>query len=121
MSTLGSRLEGPRVCLEAAREGEYRIVRSADGVELGTLRMVDEDGALCVRELCIDEAHRGYGAGSGAAALVRKAWAADGRWQVLRAFAPQGAGLAVYYWMRMGLRPVPGEGPEGGLLLERKR
>ncbi|MEX0784549.1 MAG: hypothetical protein WD557_18080 [Dehalococcoidia bacterium] len=118
MSLLGERLAGPRVCLEAAGGAEYRVVRVVDRVELGRVALEEADGALVVRALCIDEAHRGYGAGSGAAALLREAWAADGRWRVLRAYAPQGAGLAVYYWMRMGLRPV-GTGLEGGLVLER--
>ena len=121
MSTLDARLEGPRVSLVADGGGEYRIIRTADGEGLGRVRLVIEADALVVRDLCVDEGHRGYGAGSGAAALVRDAWAADGRWRVLRAFAPAGNGLAVYYWMRMGLRPVPGEGAEGGLALEREK
>src|SRR5688572_14066964 len=121
MSLLGGRLEGPRVSLEAAGDGEYRILRTIDGAELGRLRLETSDAALVVRSLCVDEAHRGYGAGSGAAALIREAWAQDARWTVLRAHAPQGGGLAVYYWMRMGLRPIPGGGPDGGLLFERRK
>jgi hypothetical protein len=121
MSLLGERLAGPRVCLEASGEGNYVVRRSADGAELGQVTLEDTGDALFIRGLCIGEAHRGYGAGSGAAALVREAWAADARWHVLRAFAPAGAGLAVYYWMRMGLSPVPGEGPEGGLIFERTK
>ncbi len=121
VTSLGSRLEGPRVRLEAIGQGEYRVLRSSDGAPLGRLRLGEEGDTLIVRGLCIDEAHRGYGAGSGAAALLRDAWAADGRWRLLRAFAPAGAGLAVYYWMRMGLRPLAGAGPEGGLVLERAK
>ncbi len=120
MSLLGEQLAGPRVCLEAAGDA-YRILRAVDSAELGEVALEDDGDVLFVRALCVDEAHRGYGAGSGAAALVREAWAADARWRTLRAFAPAGAGLAVYYWMRMGLRPVPGEGPEGGLLFERTK
>jgi hypothetical protein len=120
VSTLGNRLEGVRVTLQAQSDGEYQIVRTADGVVLGRVRLVEEGDALLVPELCIDEAHRGYGAGSGAAALIRDSWAAGRRWRTLRAWAPANGGLAVYYWMRMGLRPVPGEGPEGGLWFERE-
>lgn len=120
MSTLGERLEGPRVVLEAAGVGVYRVLRAADGEAIGQVSLEAAGEALFVRSLCIDEAHRGYGAGSGAAALLREAWAADRRWRVLRAWAPVSGGLAVYYWMRMGMRPVAGEGPEGGLLLERE-
>ena len=118
---LGPRLEGPRVRLESIRESEYAIVRAHDGEGLGRAVLAAEGDVLSIRELCIDPAHRGFGAGSGAAALIREAWAADGRWRTLRAFAPAGAGLAVYYWMRMGLRPLPGEGPAGGLLFERTK
>ena len=120
MSLLGERLAGPRVCLEASGEGNYVVRRSADGAELGQVTLEDTGDALFIRGLCIGEAHRGYGAGSGAAALVREAGYRDGRWRVLRAYAPPGAGLAGYYWMRMGLRPVAGVEFEGGLLLERE-
>jgi GNAT superfamily N-acetyltransferase len=121
MSLLGPLLDGPRVRLEAISPTEYRILRTVDGEQFGRLALDEAGGALIVQALCVDEAHRGYGAGSGAAALIREAWARDKRWTTLRAFAPAGAGLAVYYWMRMGLRPVPGEGPEGGLLFERTK
>jgi hypothetical protein len=119
VTTLGARLEGARVSLIASTEGRYRIVRAADGADLGGVWLASDGPALVVRELCVDEAHRGYGAGSGGAALVREACAADGRWSILRAFAPTDGGLAVYFWMRMGLHPVPGAGGSG-LVLERR-
>ena len=120
MSLLGDRLRGERVGLEAIGPGEYRIVRVLDGVALGHATIENEGDALFVRAICIDAPHRGFGAGSGAATLLRESAQAAGRWRWLRAWAPPDAGLAVYFWMRMGLRPVPGDGPEGGLLLERE-
>jgi GNAT superfamily N-acetyltransferase len=121
VSLLGDRLEGPRVALEAAGDGEYRVVRAADGEPLGRVDLTTHGDALVVSELCIDPAHRGFGAGSGVAALVRDAWEREPRWRILRGFAPPSMGLAVYFWMRMGLRPIPGDGPEGGLTLERRK
>ena len=142
MSTLGERLEGPRVRLEADGPDEYRVFRILDGLAIGRMALEEQHpaltpgpppaaageesrppgagSALFVREMCIDRAHRGFGAGSAAATLVREAAEAAGRWRWLRAWAPADAGLAVYYWMRMGLRPVPGGGPDGGLLFERE-
>lgn len=120
MSLLGEALEGGRVRLEAASgEGEYAVLRAVGGERVGRVVLEEEGDSLVVRELVIDAGHRGFGAGSGAAALVREAAEGDGRWRVLRACAPAEAGLAVYFWMRMGLRPVGGAATSGGLMFER--
>jgi hypothetical protein len=34
-------------------------------------------------------------------------------------WAPPDLGLAVYFWSRMGLRPLNGPGPDGGIWFER--
>lgn len=120
MSLLGDRLDGPRVRLDADGAGEYRVLRMLDGTTLGRLTLEESGNALFVRSICVDLPHRGFGAGSGAATLLREAAESAAKWRWLRAWAPPHAGLAVYFWMRMGLRPVAGEGPEGGLLLERE-
>lgn len=111
-------LEGRRVRIEEA-EGECVVVRRATSERIGTLVIEDQGGVLFVRQLEIEPAARGYGLGSEVARLVRAA-AEQGRWATLRAWAPPGIGLAVYFWSRMGLRPVAGEGPDGGLWFERR-
>ncbi len=120
MSVLGDRLDGPRVRLEADGTGNYRILRMLDGTALGRITLEESGNALFVRAICIDAPHRGFGAGTGAATLLREAAEAAGTWRYLRAWAPPDTGLAVYFWSRMGLRPIPGDGPNGGLLLERE-
>ncbi|MGE5596221.1 MAG: hypothetical protein ACM3S1_09325 [Hyphomicrobiales bacterium] len=99
--------------------GHATIVRLADAAVAGHLVLERDGDALCVRELCIDTAARGFGLGSEAARLVREASARAG-WASLRAWAPPDLGLAVYFWSRMGLRPLHGEGPGGGIAFERR-
>ena len=114
---LGQGLEGHRIRLVAS-PGGYAIV-AAGGETIGRLELDSEGDVLFVKSLCIDEGHRGFGAGSEAGRLVRES-AAAGPWHTLRAWAPPDRGLAVYFWFRMGLHPVPGDGPHGGLQLERQ-
>ena len=38
----------------------------------------------------------------------------------IKAWAPPDLGLAVYFWVRMGLSPLHGEGPDGGIWFERR-
>lgn len=113
-----SPLEGQRVRIEATDGREAVIVRRETGERIGSLRVELADGVLVIQSLEIEPALRGYGLGSEAAGLVREAAERDLR--TLRAFAPGDNGLAVYFWIRMGLRPLPGEGPEGGLWFERR-
>lgn len=108
---------GERVRLEAAGDGELALVRLADGERRGTVRLTASGDWLLVEELCVDEAARGYGLGSEAGRLLREGAAAAG-WRRLRAWAPPDRGLAVYFWIRMGLHPLHGPGPEGGIWLE---
>lgn len=117
---------GDRVRLELldiVREGEKApargtVIRRADGAAVGGFVLEHRSAALIVHSLCIEEAERGYGLGSEAARLLREA-AGAGPWKHLRAWAPPDRGLAVYFWSRMGLRPLFGKGPEGGLWFER--
>jgi hypothetical protein len=115
---LGLPLIGPRVRLEPGEAGSVTIL-DGGGARAGTIEIEDEGSSLFVRSLCIDVAMRGFGLGSEAARLLRGA-AEDGPWTSVRAWAPPGEGLAVYFWFRMGFRPLHGEGPGGGLLLERR-
>ncbi len=116
---LPQRIAGERVTLRQS-EGDgpvrYEVRRRGKREVIGEV-VVDLSGeAPFISRLCIDETARGYGAGSGAAtALLRSL---GRRYGVVRTWAPPDRGLAVYFWVRMGFRPLAGEGPEGGLWFE---
>ena len=109
---------GDRFRLERAGGG-LEVARLSDGERVGTMQVEHADGSLFVRALCIDEAHRSYGAGSESALLFNRACDAAGV-AVVRTWAPPDRGLAVYFWIRMGYRPLGGEGPDGGIWFERR-
>jgi len=111
-------LQGERVRLEPDGEGSARIIRLADSERTGHVFWEQHGDALFVRELCIDTPHRGFGLGSESARLLIQA-AAEGGWRIVRAWAPPDLGLATYFWIRMGLCPRFGEGPDGGIWFER--
>jgi hypothetical protein len=112
-------IAGARIRLELGEGERGRLLRRSDAAPCGTFTLECTAGALVVQSLCVDEAMRGYGLGSEAGGLLRDvAW--RGPWQLLRAWAPPDRGLAVYFWVRMGLHPCPGEGPQGGLWFERE-
>ena len=112
-------LQGARVRIEDAGDGSLRIVRLSDGLAAGHVRLEDRGRELFVDALCIDTAARGSGLGSETARLVREA-AERGPWDALTAWAPPHLGLSVYFWCRMGLRPLHGEGPGGGIAFRRE-
>lgn len=112
-------LTGARARIEDARDGTLRIVRLADGAPAGRIRLETAGPDLHIASLCIDGPARGYGLGSEAARLLREA-AEAGPWDALTAWAPPDLGLAVYFWCRMGLRPLHGEGPGGGIGFRRE-
>lgn len=100
-------------------DGWFTIVRTADGAAAGRIEVEAQAGVLFVRALVVAPELRGYGLGSEAARLVREAAEAAGC-AGLRAWAPPDLGLAVYFWSRMGLRPLHGPGPDGGIGMERR-
>jgi hypothetical protein len=117
-----SEVHGERVRLvayEVARpEVGYAVVRQHDGRRVGTLRAAPEGDAAVILSLCIDVSDRGYGCGSDAAFAFSSA-VADAGFTRLRAWAPGELGLAVYFWIRCGLRPLFGPGPDEGIWFER--
>ncbi len=117
--TLPSPIEGMRVRLEFDSPLSGRLVRPGDGERVGAFALEERSSELFVRELTIDAGYRGYGCGSEAARLLRR-HAASGTWLTLTAWAPPDLGLAVYFWSRMGLRPLFGPGPAGGLSFARE-
>lgn len=113
-------IAGPRFSLEATGDSTQLVVRrAADRQVVGHITIVDREGSPHIQSLVIGEAHRRYGAGSEAARLLTDAILANE--PRITAWAPPHLGLSVYFWSRMGYRPVHGEGPEGGLLFQRTR
>jgi GNAT superfamily N-acetyltransferase len=111
-------LQGERVEIRGEIPGEAELIRIRDGVTAGSLVVRDDGAALFVERLWVEPEHRGYGLGTETARLVR-AFAEAGTWNELHAWAPPNLGLAVYFWCRMGLRPLHGDGPNGGLAFVR--
>lgn len=111
--------EGERFRLERGSHGELAVVRLADAERVGTMRVESSSEGLLIRALCIAEEHRSYGAGSEAALLFNRVCEAAGV-ALVRTWAPPDRGLAVYFWIRMGFRPLGGEGPNGGIWFERR-
>ena len=111
-------VEGERFRLERSDDG-VSVVRLADQISVGRLDVEEIPEGLLLRSLCIDEAHRSYGAGSEAARLFNRA-CDEARVPVVRTSAPPDRGLSVYFWIRMGYRPLHGEGPDGGIWFERR-
>ena len=116
------RIAGERVTLRRDDDADgdaiaWAIHRAGEREAVGRAEVAFAGGAPVIERLCIDEGARGYGAGSEAAALLLDALAR--RHAVARAWAPPDRGLAVYFWIRMGFRPLAGEGPHGGLWFER--
>ncbi|OAI41030.1 hypothetical protein AYO38_04730 [bacterium SCGC AG-212-C10] len=105
--------------MRAAEDGALEIARLSDNAAVGVVELEPRPDGVFVRRLEVAPEHRGYGAGSEAANLLREAAAAGGA-RVLRAWAAPNLGLSVYFWSRMGLRPLFGDGPNGGIAFERR-
>ena len=118
LSRLQLPLTGPRFTLEATDDATRLLIRrSSDASVVGCVAVVDRDGAPHIESLVVDEEHRRYGAGSEAARLLTDALL--NHKPTVTAWAPPDMGLSVYFWSRMGYRPVHGPGPNGGLLFQR--
>lgn len=120
--TVAERLaaQGERFDLVPAGPASLTVRRLADGKDVGAVELeADDTPGLTIRRLCIDEAHRSYGAGSEAAWLLVRAAEAAG-YKRLRAWAHPSLGLSVYFWIRMGFSPRHGEGSDGGIWFERR-
>ena len=112
-------LEGERVRLVADGAGRFQVIRRSDGIEAGEALLEVDDGTLFVRKLEIAPEYRSYGLGSESAHLLRNAAVAAG-FETFRSWAAPDLGLSVYFWTRMGLHPLHGEGPNGGIWMERR-
>jgi hypothetical protein len=85
---------------------------------VGTLALSASGHHLDVLHIWVAPPFRGYGAGSEAARLLEQG-ARDSDITSLRAWAHPGLGLSTYFLMRMGYRPLHGDGPNGGLWFTR--
>ena len=112
-------LEGERVRLEADGAGRYRLIRKRDGVEAGEARLGFEGDTLFIERLEVAPEFRSYGLGSESAHLLRDSAKAAG-FALFRSWAAPDLGLSVYFWTRMGLHPLHGAGPKGGIWMERR-
>lgn len=120
--TVAARLaaHGERFALVPAGPAGLTVRRLTDATDVGTVEVeADDANGLTIRRLCVEEAHRSYGAGSEAAWLLLRAAEGAG-YRRLRAWAHPSLGLSVYFWIRMGFSPRHGEGPEGGIWFERR-
>lgn len=112
-------IEGERFGLQpGSSEISVDVVRLVDAATVGRFELEITPTGITIQSLCIDEAHRSYGAGSEAARLLVNAAAAAG-FQRVRAWAHPQLGLSAYFWGRMGLCPLHGPGPKGGIWYER--
>lgn len=109
--------EGARYRIES-KDGLIAIVRSGDGAHLGSVDAEVDGLQLTIRSVCVDEAERGYGAGTEAMRLLLQA--APASFSSARATAPPDNGLAVYFWFRMGFRPQFGLAQDGSLRFVRE-
>jgi len=111
----GFPLAGERVTVVRGAQGI--VIEDRDGTPIGTVELEHAgEGEVFIKSVCIEESKRGYGAGTEATRLLLEAAAEAGT--VVRAWAPPDLGLAVYFWIRMGLRPLHSAGPNGGILFE---
>lgn len=107
---------GSRHGLEEA-DGQIAIIRLADRLRVGTVALARDGASLAIESVCVDEEHRGHGAGTEAVRLILSA--IGGSAERVTAMAPPDIGLAVYFWTRLGFRPRFGPGSGGALRFER--
>jgi N-acetylglutamate synthase-like GNAT family acetyltransferase len=108
--------QGQRHRLEARATGAA-IVRLADETQIGCIAFeTTESTTLAIHSIEVDEAARGYGAGSEA---IRLLLASAHGFDAVTAAAPSGQGLPVYFWSRMGFRPLFGALEGGGIAFRR--
>lgn len=110
---------GDRVAFAAGGPGAIALLRPSNGEEVGRLcYALPEPGILVIEALEVAPEFRGYGVGSEAAGLIVEGARSHGCTRV-RALAPGRIGLSVYFWTRMGFRPLHGKAPAEGIWFER--
>ena len=120
----GNRADATRVTLRPAGASTYEIVRRADGAVIGEVKCRADDPARgWLTVVCVDvgEEQRGWGYGSEAVRLLE---ATSGGERFL-AKVDAANGLGLYFWLRLGYRPVrpdevPGRRPSGMISMVRR-
>jgi GNAT superfamily N-acetyltransferase len=82
-----------------------RAVAAASGEEIGFVQAEVREGLLDLRWIELMPEHRGWGHGSEAVRLLETEAAGSGA-ALARVDVPSGNGLALYFWLRLGYRPV---------------
>ena len=120
----GNRADATRVTLRPAGASTYEIVRRADGVVIGEVKCRADDPARgWLTVVCVDvgEEQRGWGYGSEAVRLLE----AEAKGERFLARVDARNGLGLYFWLRLGYRPVrpdevPGRPPRGIITMVRR-
>ena len=110
-------LQGYRRRLEEVRahssRGLLAITRRDDDAPIGVLEYrvgYPAEGWLCVGFVAVEPPLRGLGFGSEAVRLLEEEALRRGRARRFCAEVPRGNGTGLYFWLRLGYRPVgPGE------------
>lgn len=109
-----------RVASKAKRAQEFAIVLLASTAPIGFIRYEHKaEDAVEIDFLAIEPALRGWGYGSEAVRLLEKHSLREGLGNSFQAKVPAHNGLNLYFWLRLGYRPVRTEGKSGRILMLR--
>jgi len=92
-----------------AGAGECVVIWRTDGAPIGLAVAVagqPNAGSACISLLAIEPAERFRGLGGEAALALEGRMLDSWRSRVVLAPVPEGRGLAVYFWLRLGYRPL---------------
>ena len=95
--------------LEELRAGSLFTIGRPDAEPIGLLEYRREDDWLAIAFIALAKAFRGWGYGSEAVRLLEDWAAGEGMAERFRAEVDARNGLGLYFWLRLGYRPV---GPE---------
>jgi len=106
---------------KAKREQEYAVVGLASKAPIGFIRYKHKAGdAVEIVFLAIEPALRGWGYGSEAVRLLEEHSLREGWGNSFQAEVPAHNGLNLYFWLRLGYRPVRTEDKSGEVLMVRR-
>jgi ribosomal protein S18 acetylase RimI-like enzyme len=112
--------------VDAVRDHEGVLIAEVDGTPIGmAVVFCDSPGAgdATIAFLSVDPARRFRGLGGEAGIELERQLREDRGYERVYAPVPEGRGLAVYFWLRLGFRPLGrGEAPSAplGLTAESK-
>jgi len=101
-----SRTAGGGRSLEPRPNGVLAIKRIGEDDPIGIVEYEATDRRLTVRFIALAKAHRGWGYGSEAVRLLEEWAVRKGLAQRFRAEVDSRNGLGLYFWLRLGYRPL---------------